>query len=327
MEKSNAYSFDTFESETSIDKNIMDELNRTLTKSHREILNVLHSSPNLTPKSLSARLGKSPNSLSNMLSRINEINPHLIHDEKVGREKQLRLGTIGIAYLEAQESSSDKPKKILKFSNSARDEALKNALLSLNNFKKCDPDNWLLKLDDCLTDHMNIDENPLLYTAYNKFIDNIRTLRIKGYLITLQTIYDHLNNEIIVKRIQETLDQLLNHFYQLETLFNLTNEKPQIAFEIIDDMFLKIFPDVWGGLPTVSSIPHKNLFPEATYASTYYQISNMVHTAVLNHWEKNQAIEQWEKSYCTSNVIFYYIAEKCKTIQTIQSIKQGKSIL
>lgn len=135
MEKSNAYSFDTFESETSIDKNIMDELNRTLTKSHREILNVLHSSPNLTPKSLSARLGKSPNSLSNMLSRINEINPHLIHDEKVGREKQLRLGTIGIAYLEAQESSSDKPKKILKFSNSARDEALKNALLSLNNFK------------------------------------------------------------------------------------------------------------------------------------------------------------------------------------------------
>lgn len=326
MENANAYSFNRFKADYDSNSKLIENLDKPLTPSYYEILKNLYDTPNLTPKKLSARLGKSPNSLSNMLARINEITPPLIESEKIGREKQLRLSEVGKAYIKSQEASSDKQTKVLKFSDSLRDEAFKNAMHALDDFKKYDPDDWFIKLDDYLTGHPTT-EDASLNNSYNKFMSNIRLLRVNGYHMTLRDIFDSLEDRTLTKRIQNNLDQSLDHFYQLETLFSLANAQPQSAFEIIDDMFLRIFPETLGPLPDISSRPHKKLFPEAIFATAFCQISNMAHTALLKHWDKNHAIESWEQMFCTKNIIFYYAAEKCQTVQTIQTILQKKGIL
>lgn len=320
MNTSYAFSQTTYKADEptpDISRELIHNVDKSLTKGYREILEILYATPNLTQKSLCAQLGKNANSLSNMLARIHEINSSLIKSTKSGRENLLSLGPIGMAYMQSQEAPSD-TNKIRSFSNSARDEMLKNVLESLDGFKQLAPDSWEMKLDNFLVGCP--EENVYLCNAYNKLINNIQLLRIKGYQLTLQNFFDNLGNNILVHRIQNVLNQSLKHFYQLETLFNLANAKPQSAFEIIDDMFLRIYPDIFSEeIPDISSTPHKNLFSEEKYSTTFFLISNMVHSAVRNHQDKVSVIQHWEELFCTTNVIFYYIAEKCQTIQLLQN--------
>lgn len=306
-----AYNYKPYSKNSSFDETLGQEtfhqLNNSLTKTCKCILNVLYEHPGLQQKELCSAINTTKSSLSNLLARIESITPPLLSVEKNGRTKLYSLTPIANAYVRQILQPNDIP-KIRSFSDSHYSgDLLGKVIQSLNEFKQEAGDDWDIFLDEFLTDASNNPNAPsLLSYRFNTFINNVKQLKMYGKDAALNKLYEILNQNILKRRIEKYLEQALLDFFKLKPLLELEIRSQHTAFELVDD----IFKNIARHNSASEVIPNTSFVTKEDYYNLYRIINQLITDAQAKSMSKTEAIEYWQNTFCSTNIILFYIAEK-----------------
>lgn len=285
--------------------------NNSLTKNGKQILQILYEQPESSHKELYEAIGTSASSLSNLISKIEQITPKLLNVEKRGRNSFYSLSPIARDYVK-QELIENNAKKIRPFQTQTyTNVAFDQATSALKDFQQAAGKDWDLKLDELLNDNaMWVDSK--LYGFFHTFIENIIVLRKSGKNELLDSIYTIINQNILIKRIQNYLNKQLLSYYQLEALFTIENTNIQAAMELVDEIFYFLVKCNFNpvSIPTTD----KSITSEEYYGliKCICQMKEEFDRFYSNHG-KAQAVRDWKQKYHSESILLFYIAEKCCT--------------
>lgn len=139
----------------SLTPDVIDYLNSSLSKLGVSILRELYRSPQMQQKNLAASIHTSTTSLSNILSRLENIQPQLLVSERVGRSKYYSLTEIANSYV--VQVILPQTNKIHTFSSrSQRDILISETLKAFYQFQDTAGSEWDIILDDLLLSNSDI---------------------------------------------------------------------------------------------------------------------------------------------------------------------------
>lgn len=287
-------------------------LNTSLTKYSIAILKEIYHSPHMQQKTLAANLHTSPNSLSNMLNKLESIHPQLLTVEKIGRSKYYTLTEVAELYI--SQEILPKTNKIHAFSSQHEDNLVKEALTLLSYFQKAAGADWYIVLDDMLSrrtiSHSNVDE---LNDLYIDFINNMKQLKILNKLASIQEIYNSLNQPILIKRLDDYVSTELKRYYALEPLFKLERQDFDKSVLLIDYIFSKIKPSIFPTPILPPSFKEISVSQEQ-YSGIYCEFATMIEEFAKYQSNTVGAAAYWKSIYHSDSMSLYLIAEKCHSI-------------
>lgn len=313
----------TFKSQLSDDTIIY--LNKNLTKKAKTLLLILYKTQPLQHKYLAETLDMQTNGLSNLISKINKVYKEFITFKYEGRSKFYSLSQDAEKYTKDILLPKEAARKDTRTSFLHTDLLIQDVLIFLKKFQEFEGDDWYIVLDDLLFIEtrkivaLDIKFKEETYLNYNNLKDALITLIIKHGKQSVQKIYSILDQRILTKRLDSLLSSILDDYYKIEPLFRLEKKDLQMAYFIIDKIFLDHYPAIFG----TNSVSNPNPLPPEYYSiyySIYSVINNMINEFKNNNYDKAVSIEQWEKKFYTKNQFscISYIAEKCSTVYISQ---------
>lgn len=297
---------------------IIKHLNNSLSKFSIAILKELYTSPQIQQKTLAANIHTTPSSLSNILSKLETIQPQLIQTERVGRSKYYALTEIAELYV-AQELLP-KAAKIRPFTPYPQEDLTNSTLRILYQFQKTAGADWEILFDDLLSGNTQTSTtNHELNDLYVDFLNNMTQLQILHQLSSIREVLTALGNSILIKRLEHYLNDTLKNFYILEPLFKLAKQDYELATLSVDYIFAEIYPSHFPLTVSLSS-PKDTLFSEEQYLKLFHEFVKMFNDFNQKQGDKRKALEHWKTKYCSTDLLLTYIAEKCSNI-FIQNLK------
>lgn len=291
-------------------------LNASLSKLSVTILKELYVSPKIQQKTLAANIHTSPSSLSNILSKLEIIQPQLIESKRVGRSKYYSLTEIAELYV--VQELLPKTSKIHPFTPPQQADLTTDTLNILYLFQKTAGQDWEILFDDMLSKNtQSTINNSELQDLYMDFMNNITQLRTLQQTSSIHEIEAVLGNNILIKRLENHLNNTLTNFFIMEPLFKISKQNFEMAIQSIDYIFAEIFPDSFHKLTVSLAVPIDTLFSEQEYLRIFREFLKMSNE--FNHYQgdKQKAIEDWKYKYCSTDLCLTYIAEKCYLIYAL----------
>lgn len=313
-------------SQNSITQTTINELNAALSRKGKSVLLALYRSPRIQQKVLAVSINTSPNSLSNLLGKMETIRPVLLDIEHIGRSKYYSLTNIAKQYV----CSALIPKEtynINTFFSVPAETSLSNETLEiLYQFQHLAGSEWLLILDDLLSNGQDTgaaaDDLTNLYT---RFIRNMRQMYLRKDSLSIRKIYSELSNSILVSRLENYLKDSLQDSHALIPLFDLEKQNPKKVIELINYVFAEMKPHIFGK-DDLACFPNNELpVSEEQYHAIFHRISIMVNEFSNHYRSKLQALKTWEKAFYASNVTLTFIAEKCYMVQLAEFGKPSQN--
>ena len=305
-------------------QDLINLLNTSLTKYNIAILKELYHSPHTQQKTLAANLHTTPNSLSNMLNKMENIHPQLLIVEKIGRSKYYTLTEIAELYI--SQEILPQTAKIHAFSLQHEDALTKEALTLLSYFQKAAGTDWYIVLDDMLSrrtiSHTRADE---LNDLYNDFVDNMKQLKMLNQLASIQEIYNILNQPILIRRLNDYLAAELKRYYALEPLFILERQDFDKAVLLIDYIFSKLKPSIFPTPYLPPSFKEISVSQEQ-YSGIYCEFITMIDEFGEYQGNTIGAATYWKSIYLSDSMSFYLIAEKCHSVPLPGPVTQNSPI-
>ena len=309
---------------------VIDYLNNSLSKLGIAILKELYKSPRMQQKNLAASIHTSTTSLSNIICRLEDIQPQLLVSERVGRSKYYSLTEIASSYV-AQVILPQTKNKIHEFSTrSPKDSLLSEALDSLYHFQDEAGSEWDFILDNLLlksyiqllsTSDIQLPAEAIvngkdeLFILYTAFIDQMKQLQTLNKDALMQEVYDILSQPILIKRLRAILEKELSGFYALKPLFDMEQQNLRKTTRLIDNIFMELASDVFQ--PLNAYAPHYNtVLPDEQYNMLFHEIFIMKNEFNKPEYraDKEKVIEHWQEKYFWQGYSLMYIAEKCSEI-------------
>lgn len=313
-------------SSNSITQTTINELNAALSKQGKSVLLALYRSPRIQQKVLAVSINTTPNSLSNLLGKLETIRPKLLDIEHIGRSKYYSLTGIAKQYV----SSALMPKETYNintfFSVPVETSLFDETLELLYQFQKLAGSEWLLILDDLLSNGQDTDTAADDLThLYTHFIRNMRQMYLCKDTLSIRKIYGELSNSILVSRLENYLKGNLQDSHALIPLFDLEKQNPKKVIELINYVFSEMKPHIFGK-EDLDYFPNNELpVPEEQYHAIFHRISTMVSDFSTLYRSKRQALNAWEKTFYASNITLSFIAEKCSMVQLAEFGKPSQS--
>lgn len=306
----------------SITQSTINELNTVLSKSGKSVLLALYRTPRIQQKVLAVNINTTPNSLSNLLSKMETISPPLLDIEHAGRSKYYSLTKIAEQYVASELIPKESYNINTFFSVPTGTSLFDETLKILYQFQSLAGSEWLLIMDDMLLNSTNADNgHDELFNLYTQFIINMKQMYVQKESLSIHKIYDELSNSILTSRLENYLKGSLKDSHALIPLFELEKQNPQKAVELINYAFAEIKPQIFGK-DDLSLFPNDDLpVSEEQYHAIFHRLSTMVNEFSDCHGAKLQVLKNWEKTLYTSNISLYFIAEKCNAIYLKESEK------
>lgn len=291
---------------------IIKYLNDSLSKLSIAILKELYNSPQIQQKTLAANIHTSPSSLSNIITRLEAIQPQLIKTERVGRSKYYALTEI--AELFVTQELLPKTAKIRPFTPYPQEDLTNSTLRIIYQFQKTAGQDWEILFDDMLSGNTQTAiANQELNDLYVDFINNVTQLKILHQTSSINEILTTLGNSILIRRLEHYLNDTLKNYYILEPLFKLAKQDYEMAAMSIDYIFAEIYPSYFPLSVSLNS-PKDTLFSEEQYLKIFHELVKMFNEFNVYHGDKAKILEHWKTKYCSTNLSLTYIAEKCSNI-------------
>lgn len=179
---------------------------------------------------------------------------------------------------------------------------------------------WFMVLDDLLSGIMDINElSDELYNRYMEFAESLIQLRIQQKSTAIRKVYDVIDNNILIKRLERYLDNELKDLYVLEPLFDLEKEDFEKACVLIDHIFSELRPVIFGA---AGSLQLEELAITINqYYAIHHQISNMINEFQSFDGNKTKAVAYWKEKFHAYNASLQYIASNCHTIYIVEQQK------
>lgn len=287
-------------------------LNDSLSKLSIAILRELHDSPQIQQKTLAANIHTSPSSLSNILSKLEAIQPQLIKAERVGRSKYYALTEI--AELFVTQELLPKAAKIRPITPYPQEDLANNTLRIIYQFQKIAGQDWEILFDDMLSGNTQTNTiNTELNDLYADFMNNVTQLKILHQTSSIHEILTALGNNILIRRLEHALNKTLENYYILEPLFKLAKQDYEMATLSIDYIFAEIYPSYFPLSLSLNS-PKDTLFSEEQYLKIFHEFVKMFNEFNVYQGDKCKILEHWKTKYWSTNLSLTYIAEKCNNI-------------
>lgn len=317
-----------FDNDSSLIKENIITLRTLLSKQGNAILKALYESPGMQQKSLAVSIHTSPASLSNIISKLETIQPELLKSERIGRSKYYALTDMAIAYVESELLSKEEPvtlkPKIHPFDSSSYEEMLTaETLHCLNLFQHTAGNEWFMVLDDLLSGITDATKmNDELYDRYKDFMESLTQLRIHQKNIAIRKVYDVIDNLILSKRLNQYLDKELKDLYVLEPLFDLGKQDFEQACTLIDYIFFELRPSIFGPADDLQDLQLEafSITTEQYYA-IHHQISNMINEFFTFGGNKTKAVTKWKDRFHSYDATLRYIVSNCFVIYTAEQKK------
>lgn len=113
-------------------------------------------------------------------------------------------------------------------------------------------------------------------------------------------------------------DTSLYH-HPLLPLFELEKQNPKKAIELINYIFAEMKPQIFEK-DELSLFPNNDLpVSEEEYLAIFHRLTMMANEFFSHREPKLQILKKWEKTFSTTNITLYFIAEKCNTINLLES--------
>lgn len=305
-------------------KEVILMLNASLSKQGTAILKALYESPEIQQKNLAVNIHTSAASLSNIISKMEAIQPSLLKSERIGRSKFYSLTDTAIAYVESELLPKEKPAspKIRPFNSSSLEDALINETIHFfERFQNAAGREWFMILDDLLSGIMELNQlSGELYDGYMRFMESLIQLRIQQKSIAIRRVYDVVNNNILIKRLERYLDRELKELYVLEPLFDLEKEDFERACALIDYIFCELRPMIFGSAG-ILYLEEYSITVEQYYA-IHHQISSMINQFLEFHGDKTKAVAYWKEEFHAYNASLRYIASNCYAVYMAEQQKK-----
>ncbi len=287
-------------------------LNASISKLGVAILKELHASPQIQQKTLAASIHTSPSSLSNILNRLEAIQPQLIKTERVGRSKYYALTETAELYV--SQELLPKASNIHPFTPYPQGDLTNDTLRILYQFQKTAGQDWEIFLDDLLSEdkQTTITDNEL-NDLYLDFMNNVTQLQILHQISSIHEIMNALGNSILIKRLENYLSRTLKNFYVMEPLFKLAKQNIETAIQSIDYIFAEIYPTCFP-LQASSTFTVDMFFSEEQYLRIFRELLKMSNEFLKYQGDKTKALSHWKLKYCSTDFSLTYIAEKCYSI-------------
>lgn len=304
----------------SITQSTINELNAALSKTGKSILLTLYQTPQIQQKVLAANINTSAASLSNLLSKLEAIRPALLNIEPEGRSKYYSLTGIAEQYVCSELISKGTYHINTSFAVPADTSLLDKTLEVLYQFQKLAGSEWRLILDSMLLNGTNTNEtSDGLTNLYSQLINNIKQLYLQKESQSIQKIYGELSDNTLISRLKDYLKQNLKDPHPLLPLFDLEKQNPQKAIELINYIFAEMKPQIFEK-DDLSLFPNNDLpVSEEQYLAIFHRLSMMANDFFNQHETKLQILKKWEKTFSATNITLYFIAEKCNTINLLET--------
>lgn len=319
-----SYAFTMNDSSRSLSPDMVSLLNHSLSKLGIAILKELYQSPKMQQKNLAASIHTSPTSLSNILNKLENIQPQLLIAERVGRSKYYSLTETASLYV--AQVILPQSNKIHRFSTLSREDTLISETLDiLCQFQETAGQDWDIMLDNILVHDLEADsgistENTgknELFTLYADFMNHMKQMEISNQTATIHEIHNILGQPVLIKRLNAYLARELANYHALEPLFKLEKQDFEKASRLIDEIFTEIAPNVF---PKASEAKYTNnshinkAVSDEQYGTIFRKISNMKNELFAYEGDKDLALKHWQTIYPPQSPSIVYIAEKCSYI-------------
>lgn len=315
-----------FDNDSVLTKENIITLRTLLSKQGNAILKALYESPEMQQKNLAVSIHTSPASLSNIINKLETIEPRLLKGERIGRSKFYSLTDTAIKYVESELLPKEDPvtpkPKIHHFDSSSYEESLTDETLHyLNLFQQTAGNEWFMVLDDLLSGITDVNKtSDELYDRYKDFMESLTRLRIQQKNTAIRKIYDVIDNQILIKRLSQYLDEELKDLYVLEPLFDLEKQDSEQAHVLIDYIFFDLRPSIFVPADTIQ-LETFSITTEQYYA-IHYQISKMINEFRTLGGNKTKAVMKWKDRFHSYNASLHHIASNCFTIYAIEQQKK-----
>lgn len=294
-----------------ISAEILAVYNKQITKTGLLILKALEEHGGLQPKELSEIIHTSKNSMSNSLTRLNNIQPRLLNVTIQGRTKTYSLTNEARAYLQSQTLPTGSS-NIRSFTDVNSPEYISRpALEILEQLQRQLTSPWDFSFDNILTGQTTLSDSHISDSC-QQFMDQMAALTLRGCSAALNLVYKAISNSILETHIKEKLADMLGRNYQLLLpLYRLETENPQHALELIDEILSDLHPSIMK--------KHASVFRKVTdeeYYALFYAVSQMWNQ-FLACATKEEALERWMGSYSQKSWIPQQLASRFELISQI----------
>lgn len=299
-------------------------LNNTLSKLGINILKELYNTPHMQQKNLAANIHTSVTSLSNILSRLESIQPSLLVSERTGRSKYYSLTETARLYV--AKVILPQTNKIHPFTTLSHENTLVSETFDiLFQFQEKAGSVWDIWMDDLLTGRNVTDCPNELFTLYSDFISHMSQLEILHQTAYIHEIHSILGQHILVARLNDHLHSELKSFRCLEPLFDLENQDFDKATQLIDHIFSNIAPEFFADQAD-DNFDVNSLISNEQYCKVFFEINSMKNDFRNPKYKGNKQLilKYWKTKYIKRNHSLSYIAEKCSFLYSC-SRPQGQS--
>lgn len=304
----------------SIPQSTINELNAALSKTGKSILLTLYRNPRIQQKVLAANINTSAASLSNLLSKLEVIRPALLNIEPEGRSKYYTLTRIAEQYVCCELMPKGTYHISTSFAAPADTSLLIETLEFFQQFQSLAGSEWSFILDSMLLNNTDTSRaGDELTRLYSQFINNVKQMYLQKSSLSLQRIYDELSDSTLVSKLKNYLNQNLKDSHPLLPLFELEKQNPQKAIKLINYIFAEMRPQIFEK-DELLLFPNNDLpVSEEEYLAIFHQLTMMTNEFFNHHETKLQILKKWEETFSTTNITLYFIAEKCNTINLLET--------
>lgn len=276
----------------SIPQSTINELNSALSKTGKHVLLTLYQNPRIQQKVLAVNINTSTASLSNLLSKLESIRPALLNIESVGRCKYYSLTKIAEQYVYSALIPKGTYHINTSFTAPADTFLLNETLEILHQFQSHAGNEWKLILDSMLLNNTATNEaSDGLTKLYSQFINNIKQMYLQKDTLFIQQIYDELNSNTLISKLENYLKRNLKDSHALLPLFDLEKQNPKKAIELINYIFADMKPQIFEK-DDLSLFPNNDLpVSEEQYFAIFHQLTRMVNEFFNCHETKFQILK------------------------------------
>lgn len=288
-----------------------------LTKDRFSILKAIYDMPGIQHKELSKKLGKSPNNLSNMISKISMLEFELIRTDANGTEKYYFLTDLATQYVEQEQVTIGQFSKDDVFTHSKSAEAVIGKLINtINLFKNKCGSNWHSELTSFFNGNGSVADDTEIGKIYNDMLMQLHGCRKQDTDI-LQRLFDVLEDEQLSDQITKYLNEKFFYYDLLKPLLVPVRADNITRFTIIDFVFSELHPIIFPSCQ--DKLLPETLLTIHEHNNLLIGIMKLSNEFCKNHYSKSIAVEKWNTYFLTGEVAFY-IAEKCAVLMFLHRL-------
>lgn len=292
-------------------------IKKNITKECLLVLKVIYDTPGIQQKTLSEKLNKKPNTLSNLIRKIKASKITLLQTDKRGTQHYYSLTDIAKRIVEQDLLKDTQPPESSEAAHSKNTEAITAKVVkNINLFKIECGSSMPSILDDLMNGKENPDITSEIKKIYNDLLEPLYNLRRQNDAV-LQQVFDTLEDESLADQFRKYLNKKFIYFDFLKPLLASATLDNITRFKIIDNIFSEIHPSIFVPYqteewlePQLTSGEHNNLL---------LGILKLSNEFLDNHYSKSTAVMKW-KAYFISEELAFYIAEKCSVLMYLHRI-------